>query len=123
MHRIQRKCYAAVGLRLGTKGRQHERDKPGRLFGGDGRCDRGELDRGAELWSRVPITELHDDDPNVRWYTTPGVPFPPLQPRLLDEASARGYRRQERAGPPALRGAPGSLLVGGRSLQPPVGFG
>jgi GNAT superfamily N-acetyltransferase len=33
---------------------------------------------GAELWSRVPITELHNDDPDLRWYTTPGVPFPPF---------------------------------------------
>ncbi len=28
------------------------------------------------LWSRVPITELHDEAPNLRWYTTPDVPFP-----------------------------------------------
>jgi GNAT superfamily N-acetyltransferase len=29
-----------------------------------------------ELWSRVLAMELHDDTPDVRWYMTPGVPFP-----------------------------------------------
>jgi hypothetical protein len=29
-----------------------------------------------ELWSRVPSMESHDDTPDVRWYTTPGVPLP-----------------------------------------------
>lgn len=27
-------------------------------------------------WSQTPRIELHDDEPDVRWYVTPGVPFP-----------------------------------------------
>jgi hypothetical protein len=28
------------------------------------------------LFSSAPSTELHDDDPDLRWYITPEVPFP-----------------------------------------------
>ena len=44
----------------------------------------------SALFGRVPGTELHDEDPDLRFYVTDGVPSPlsPLQPRLPDEAAA-----------------------------------
>jgi hypothetical protein len=28
------------------------------------------------LWSNTPSIEVHDDEPDLRWYITPGVPVP-----------------------------------------------
>jgi hypothetical protein len=28
------------------------------------------------LWSHTPSIEVHDDEPDLRWYITPGVPVP-----------------------------------------------
>jgi GNAT superfamily N-acetyltransferase len=41
----------------------------------------------SSLFGRVPGTELHDEGPELRFYVTAGVPSPPLQPRLPDEAA------------------------------------
>lgn len=32
----------------------------------------------SSLFGRVPGTDLHDEDPDLRFYVTAGVSFPPL---------------------------------------------
>src|SRR5215212_11344933 len=75
------------------------------------------------LVGRSPIAQSDDDDPELRWYTTPKIPLLNLQPRLFHEALAGGHRRQDRGTQATLRGTPGApdVSVGPFSRPPDLG--
>ena len=76
----------------------------------------------ASLFGRVPGTELHDKDPDLRFYVTPGVPFPLFNhvylTRLQEDVDARIEEVQRLY---AARGLPFFWSVGPFSLPRDLG--